>query len=92
MTTKYEETMPASLLDPHDEQGEIEVTFTWSPGSPETGPTYASGGEPATPDEYEIYKVVRIAEKAMVLPTADQEHAIIEWLDSHWEPPEPDYD
>lgn len=31
--------------------------YTFSKGSPATGPSYASGGEPADPDEIEFVKV-----------------------------------
>lgn len=30
---------------------EVELTYTFLPGSPERGPTYASGGEPPDPPE-----------------------------------------
>lgn len=32
----------------------VEVQFTFTPGCPEQGPSYASGGEPATAPEIEI--------------------------------------
>ncbi len=39
---------------------EIEIEFNFVPGSPEVGPSYSSGGEPATPDEIEAIKVTVI--------------------------------
>ena len=33
---------------------EVQVRFTYLPGAPEQGPSYASGGQPAEPDEVEI--------------------------------------
>jgi hypothetical protein len=36
---------------------EVEVTYSVTPGHPETGPTYACGGTPAEPAEVEIYQV-----------------------------------
>jgi hypothetical protein len=33
---------------------EVQVRFTYLPGAPEQGPSYASGGQPADPDEVEI--------------------------------------
>lgn len=33
---------------------EVEITFTYLRGMPETGPTYASGGEPATAPEVDF--------------------------------------
>ena len=35
---------------------EVEIEFNFVPGCPETGPSYSSGGEPATPDEIEALK------------------------------------
>jgi hypothetical protein len=36
---------------------ELVVTYSVTPGCPETGPTYACGGTPAEPDEVEIVSV-----------------------------------
>lgn len=36
---------------------ELVVTYSVTPGSPETGPTYACGGTPAEPDEVEIVSI-----------------------------------
>lgn len=36
---------------------EIEIAFTYVPGTPETGPSYASGGEPAVGPEIEVVSV-----------------------------------
>lgn len=33
---------------------EVEITFTFLKGAPEQGPSYASGGQPADPDEIEF--------------------------------------
>jgi len=39
------------------DEGDIEVTYTITPGRPATGPSYASGGEPAEPPEVELIEV-----------------------------------
>ena len=36
---------------------EVEITYTFTPGAPEQGPTYSSGGQPADPDEVEFVSV-----------------------------------
>jgi hypothetical protein len=41
----------------HDEdETEVVVYYTYHPGYPQRGPTYACGGEPAEPPEVEIMK------------------------------------
>lgn len=37
---------------------DVDVEFTYTPGEPERGPSYASGGEPATGPEIEIISVL----------------------------------
>lgn len=39
---------------------EVEITFSFLQGAPEQGPSYASGGQPADPDEVELVKAVRL--------------------------------
>lgn len=41
-------------MDWEDEQ---EITFEFRKGAPEQGPTYASGGQPADPDEIEVISI-----------------------------------
>ncbi len=36
---------------------EVEIAFTFRKGAPEQGPSYASGGQPADPDEVELIYV-----------------------------------
>lgn len=52
-------TLPACYTSPDDEAEEIECTihFTYSPGQPERGPTYACGGTPPEPAEVEVDRV-----------------------------------
>ena len=39
------------------EEVELVVTYSVTPGFPETGPTYSCGGTPAEPDEVEIVSI-----------------------------------
>lgn len=39
------------------EEVELVVTYSVTPGYPETGPTYSCGGTPAEPDEVEIVSI-----------------------------------
>lgn len=36
---------------------QVEITYTFLKGAPEQGPSYASGGQPADPDEIEFVSV-----------------------------------
>lgn len=49
-------TIPACYTPSHEDDPEIEcvIYFTFSPGQPERGPTYACGGMPAEPAEVEL--------------------------------------
>ena len=42
-------------IGPYDD--EVEITYSYSPGRPEQGPSYACGGEPAEGPEIEIIGV-----------------------------------
>ncbi|HQS14982.1 hypothetical protein [Reyranella sp.] len=39
---------------------DLRITFKYQAGAPEQGPTYASGGQPADPDEIEFVSCVQI--------------------------------
>jgi hypothetical protein len=39
---------------------ELRIFYTWIPGQPQQGPTYASGGEPAEPAELEFHHVEQL--------------------------------
>jgi hypothetical protein len=41
-------------------EGEVEVEFEYTPGSPGTGPSYACGGTPPDPAELEVVRIVKI--------------------------------
>lgn len=47
-----------SLHDGDDHVFGMTLAFTYTPGEPERGPSYASGGEPACPAEIEIDSIV----------------------------------
>lgn len=53
---------------------EVEIEFNYIPGSPEVGPSYSSGGEPATPDEIEALTVKVIDSDGIGMTDA-------QWLD-----------
>lgn len=89
--------IPFSVLDPEDEERELEVTFDWVSGYPPAG---LSGPpedyDPGSGDEFYILSVAYIGPHDVHIPygfgQADDDK-IIEWLDEHWERPEPeDYD
>lgn len=61
---------------------EIEVTFSYSPGAPEQGPTYACGGQPAEPDEVEFISA-KLIDGHGIEPTQEQiDNWADEWLAS----------
>lgn len=39
---------------------ELRIAYTFLKGAPEQGPTYASGGQPADPDEIEFVSCIRV--------------------------------
>ena len=51
MTSTHFQQVP---VDVDGIEVELEVTYTYSPGAPEQGPSYASGGQPAEAAEIEI--------------------------------------
>lgn len=53
----------------------IKIDYTWLPGAPEQGPTYACGGQPADPDEVELMRAVLVNGDGLA-PTQEQ---IDEW-------------
>jgi hypothetical protein len=49
-------SLPYTLVR-DDEEFDLIVNYTISPGRPATGPTYSCGGEPAEPDEADILSI-----------------------------------
>lgn len=41
---------------------ELRITYTFTPGAPEQGPTYSSGGQPADPDEIEFVSCIQVVD------------------------------
>lgn len=66
---------------------ECEITFAFLKGAPEQGPSYASGGQPADPDEIEVVKVVHLVNgkpSPFYGVYADLEQAALEDMASEW--------
>ncbi|CAB4165118.1 hypothetical protein UFOVP833_28 [uncultured Caudovirales phage] len=57
---------------------EVEITYTFTPGAPEQGPSYSSGGQPADPDEVEL---IRVETEVNLLP--DLQKMLIDWAIEH---------
>jgi hypothetical protein len=62
-----------------DQETEVTVVFTYTPGAPEQGPTYDCGGTPADPDVIEIQSVTDESGKAVELQDAEEER-LIDWI------------
>jgi hypothetical protein len=54
MSTGYSQQVPVSI---DDIEIMLDVTYSYSPGAPEQGPSYASGGQPAEAAEIEITSI-----------------------------------
>ena len=81
ITTELEVTVTAYGVDPEKFYPEVEITFGYSPGYPETGPTYASGGEPAAPDEIEAISVRVIKDEGIEMHQTCWLEYAQNWLD-----------
>lgn len=68
ITTELEVSITAYGIDTETFYPEVEIEFSYIPGCPETGPSYASGGEPATPDEIEVLSVKVINAEGIDMP------------------------
>ena len=94
MALDCEAVVPASVIHPDDEQGELEVTFEYTPGqapSGEFGPP--EDYDPGSGAEFECLRAHRI-EGTTTTPVALQDEdaeKIIRYLQGTWEPPEPDH-
>lgn len=65
---------------PADEDDvEVEITFTFLRGAPERGPTYASGGQPADPDDVGLVSVRTINPNLMLCADPAQQPALDKW-------------
>jgi len=81
ITTELKITISAYGIDPETFYPEVEIEFGYIPGCPETGPSYASGGEPATPDEIEVHSVKVIKDEGVQMPPEWWREKAQEWLD-----------
>lgn len=81
ITTELEVTVSAYGIDPETFYPEVEIEFGYLPGCPETGPSYASGGEPATPDEIEARAVKVINAEGIDMPPSWWLERAQAWLD-----------
>jgi hypothetical protein len=69
--------VPVGLIEQETAYPTLKIDFSFTPGCPEQGPSYASGGEPATAAEIEITGV-KLLDGDGLLPTDDQ---LREWAD-----------
>ncbi len=81
ITTELGVTVEAYGIDSERFYPEVEIKFNFVPGCPETGPTYASGGEPATPDEIEALSVKVLNAEGIDMPPSWWLERAQEWLD-----------
>lgn len=83
ITTEIEvKFTPAGLVEQETVYPELEITYSFTAGSPATGPTYACGGTPAEPDEVELISAKMISDDG-IEPTAQQINDwAAEWLAS----------
>lgn len=81
ITTELEVTIAAYGIDPEVFYPEVEIEFSYLPGYPEQGPSFASGGEPATPDEIEIQSVKVVNAEGIEMPPEWWRERAQDWLD-----------
>lgn len=81
ITAELEVTISAYGIDPETFYPEVEIEFGYTPGYPETGPSYASGGEPAAPDEIEVHSVKVIKDEGVDMPPEWWREQAQAWLD-----------
>lgn len=70
---------------------EVLVEYTYIPGTPERGPSYSSGGEPADPPEVElqgVWLLNNLGKKVeeIELTDADQDRITRRIMENHEEP------
>ena len=76
-------TMSRTTTLDRDPELEVDVRYTATPGEPETGPTYACGGTPASPPEVEIDFVTIAGCSTPVTLTTDEEERLLQYLLEH---------
>lgn len=81
ITAELEITIAAYGIDPETFYPEVEIGFSFLAGCPETGPSYSSGGEPATGDEIELLSVKVINAEGIEMPPSWWREMAQGWLD-----------
>lgn len=81
ITTELEVTVTAYGIDPETFYPEVEITFGYLAGYPETGPSYSSGGEPAAPDEIEVHSITVVSAEGIEMPPEWWREKAQDWLD-----------
>lgn len=65
-------------------EGEVEVEFEYTPGSPGTGPSYACGGTPPDPAELEVLRIVKIdGRNAEAYYTREERESFIDHIEGN---------
>lgn len=81
ITTELEVTVTAYGIDPEKFYPEVVISFGYTPGCPETGPSYSSGCEPASPDEIEVHSVKILNAEGLDMPPDWWLERAQDWLD-----------
>ncbi len=71
-------TQELNRLD--EDETPVMVEYTYLPGAPEQGPSYASGGQPADPPEIDIVNMFDKATGAKIVVTEAEFEKFHEWL------------
>lgn len=81
MTKHKARTWLTFYADPSDNyQRPVEIAFTYTPGAPAQGPSYASGGQPADPPEIDIEAVYFIGADQIDDGNECQYGALPDWM------------
>lgn len=84
MTSEHTITAELELFNPlvnDHARIEVEITYAFTPGCPETGPTYSCGGTPAEPDEIEALNVRVIADDGIPFSQEQLLELVQGWID-----------
>lgn len=73
--------VPVSLVEIEVAYPTVDIDFTYSPGRPETGPTYACGGTPAEPADVEMTKATLVNGDGLLPTQAQIDDWAENWLD-----------
>ena len=88
MSTQHSFIATIGMGDPDiGAEGDFKITFNYTKGSPAQGPSYASGGQPADPEEIEFVKAEAYCNGKPSPPYgafADMEQQSIDALADSW--------